>query len=308
MATFWRGRHILIVCLLAVASLAAQDVPVFRSSTDTVRVFVSVTDRGKGLVAGLTKDDFSLSDNGVPQPIKQFDSTPVPIRIVVLLDVSESMVENVLTMRQGVEQFLNRLHAEDLVKVGTFGASEVRLDRSYTRDVETLRRALPNDVIKGQGSPVWRSVIGAIESFGPSVADERRVILLVTDGWNGDPVTVPINSITARDAVDAAQRAEVTIYSVGMMPALSPPFVKSIHSSVSDVASETGGRYVEIGEGTNSRRVAEAFAGIADDLHAQYLLGFEPPQHDGKVHSITVRVTRQGMQARARRNYIAPGK
>lgn len=308
MTEFWHGRHVLMFCLLTAASVAAQDAPLFRSSTDTVRVFVSVTNRGQGLVAGLTKDDFSVSDNGVPQPIRQFDNTPVPIRLVVLLDVSDSMVENVSMMRHGVEQFLKRLHADDLVKVGTFGASEVRLDPSYTRDVEALSRALPTDVIKGQGSPVWRSVVGAIEGFGPSVADERRVILLVTDGWNGDPLTVPINSITVRDAVNAAQRAEVMIYCVGMMPSLAPPFVRSIHSSVAEVAAETGGGLIEIGTDTSSRRVAEAFAGIAQELHSQYLLGFEPPQHDGKVHRISVRVTRQGMQARARRSYVAPEK
>src|SRR5688572_6557906 len=39
--------------------------------------------------------------------------TPVPIRLVVLLDVSESMVENVLPMREGVEHFLTKLHPDD---------------------------------------------------------------------------------------------------------------------------------------------------------------------------------------------------
>ena len=305
MTTFWCGRYVLIFCFLVVASLAAQDAPVFRTSTDTVRVFVSVTDRRQGLVAGLTKDDFSLSDNGVPQPIKQFDDSPVPIRLVVLLDVSESMIENVSSMREGVEHFLTRLHPDDLMKVGIFGANEVRLERSYTRDPNELKRALPNGVIKGQGSPVWRSVIEAVESFGPTVAEERRVILLVSDGHNGDPLTK--NSITQEHAVKAAQAAEVMIYCVGMKPSWRPvPMVEEVDPSLAELAPETGGRYVEIGEGTSSRRIAEAFAGIAEELHAQYLLGFEPPQHDGKVHRIAVRVTRQGMQARARRNYVAP--
>jgi len=305
MAIRWRGRHILIICL-AVASLAAQDVPVFRSSTDTVRVFVSVTDRRQGLVAGLTKDDFSLSDNGAPQPIRQFDNTPVPIRLVVLLDVSESMAKNLPIMREGVDQLMARLNADDLIKVGSFGASEVKLGRSYTRDVAELKQALPTDVIKGTGSPVWRSVIGAIDSFGPSVADERRVIVLVSDGWDSDPVTFGLIPITPGDAVKAAQQSEVMIYCIGMKPSFPAPMVEQTHASLAEVAAETGGRYVQIGAGIIPKRGGAEFAGIADELHSQYLLGFEPPQHDGKVHRITVRVARQGMQARARRNYVAP--
>ena len=174
--------------------------------------------------------------------------------------------------------------------------NEVRLERAYTKDARELKRALPNGVIKGQGSPVWRSVIEAVESFGPAVAEERRVILLVSDGHNGDPLTK--NSITEEHAAKAAQAAEVMIYCVGMKPSWKPvPLVEQVHPSLSEVAAETGGRYVEIGEGTSSRRIASAFAGIAEELHAQYLLGFEPPLHDGKVHRITVWVARQGMNS-----------
>ena len=65
-------------------------------------------------------------------------------------------------MREEVEQFVTRLRADDLVKVGTSGASEVRFNSSYTRDLAELKRAL-----------------SGIESFGPRVAEERvqRTIL-----------------------------------------------------------------------------------------------------------------------------------
>ena len=142
MTMFSRSRQVLIFCFLTVASLAAQDAPVFRSSTDTVRVFVSVTSRGQGLVTGLAKDDFSVSDNGVPQPIRQFDNTPVPIRLVVLLDVSDSMVENVSPMREGVEHFLTKLHPDDLMKVGIFGAQRGQTRTGlYERRQRTETRA-----------------------------------------------------------------------------------------------------------------------------------------------------------------------
>ena len=69
------------------------------------------------------------------------------------------------------------------------------------------------------------------------------------------------------------------------------------------VAEETGGGYVEIRPGDD---LAEAFAHVADELHGQYLLGFAPPQRDGKVHDIDVRVAAKGLKARARKSYVAP--
>ena len=45
---------------------------------------------------------------------------------------------------------------------------------------------------------------------------------------------------------------------------------------------------------------------INDDLSAYYLLGFYSSQkQDGKFHKLSVRVTRKGVVARARRGYLA---
>jgi Ca-activated chloride channel family protein len=69
------------------------------------------------------------------------------------------------------------------------------------------------------------------------------------------------------------------------------------------VAEETGGGYLEIRQGED---LGTAFARVADELHSQYLLGFEPPKRDGKVHDIDVRLAKKGMKARARKSYVAP--
>ena len=60
------------------------------------------------------------------------------------------------------------------------------------------------------------------------------------------------------------------------------------------VAEETGGGYIEIRFGQD---LGAAFAGVADELHTQYLLGFAPPKRDGKVHDIDVRVDQARREA-----------
>ena len=69
------------------------------------------------------------------------------------------------------------------------------------------------------------------------------------------------------------------------------------------VAQHTGGGYIEL---RPNQDLGEAFAGVIDELHSQYLLGFTPPRRDGKVHDIEVRVAGKGLKPRARRSYVAP--
>jgi hypothetical protein len=71
------------------------------------------------------------------------------------------------------------------------------------------------------------------------------------------------------------------------------------------VAQETGGGYTEIRFGQD---LAAAFARVADELHSQYLIGFDPPKRDGKVHDIDVRVSQRGLEPRARKRYLAPAE
>jgi Ca-activated chloride channel family protein len=84
----------LAACVLAVLGAAAPQQPVFRGAGDAVRVFVTVTDRDGRLITMLTREQFELRDEGKLQPITQFDNTPQPIRLIVMLDVSGSMEGN----------------------------------------------------------------------------------------------------------------------------------------------------------------------------------------------------------------------
>ena len=44
---------------------------------------------------------------------------------------------------------------------------------------------------------------------------------------------------------------------------------------------------------------------MAQELHTQYVLGFTPTVLDGKVHKLAVRIKKPGMNARARKSYLA---
>jgi VWFA-related protein len=69
------------------------------------------------------------------------------------------------------------------------------------------------------------------------------------------------------------------------------------------IAAATGGGYFEL---TSTADLASTFARVAEELHHQYALGFEPPKLDGKRHDLELRVADKTMTARARKSYVAP--
>ena len=307
---------IFVVCLLGAAGAAGRQQPVFRGAGDAVRVFATVTDRDGQLVTTLTRDDFEVRDEGKPQPITLFDNTPQRIRLIVMLDVSGSMEGNLPLLRAAAEQLFARLRPDDVARLGTFG-HEVIISPSFTRDPPDLRAALPRMIATDAPTPLWRALDEALDAFGPAT-DERAVILVLSDGKDSGPTRFGQHFFNQGEIIDRARDDDVMVYGIGMRSRSARPrqlglvgpgsLQAMLMADLPDpglalVAQETGGGYTEIRFGQD---LAAAFAQVADELHGQYLLGFAPPERDGKVHDISVRVAQRGLKARARRSYVAP--
>ena len=79
--------------LAAPAGQDAQDAqPTFRASVDVVTIAAVVRDKQGRFVPALTKDDFTILDNGEKRPIVEFQPDDNgPISIALLVDASGSM-------------------------------------------------------------------------------------------------------------------------------------------------------------------------------------------------------------------------
>lgn len=334
---------------------AVAEQPVFRGGSDVVRVYVTVTDKDGHLVTSLTQDKFEVRDEGKPQPITQFDNTPLPLRLIVLLDVSGSMEGNLPLLRAAGAQLFGRLRPDDLARVGSFG-NEITIGASFTRDPKELDAALPESIPPNAPTPLWRAIDQAMDLFRPgsattksdrdgalgapdgrredfrkaaardggsrtdggsSDAEGRPVILVMTDGKDEDAPSFRHRMVSQAEVIERARREDVMIYGVGMrsrssqprMPGFGPGGLQAMLTAdlpdpgLARVAEETGGGYTEIRFGQD---LGAAFAAVADELHTQYLLGFAPSSHDGKIHKINVRMTQGSQKPRARKSYVAP--
>ena len=304
---------ILGACVLNLSASPQQ--PIFRGTSDAVRVFVTVTDHDGRLITSLEQKDFEVRDEGKPQPITLFDNTPQPVRLIEMLDVSGSMAGNLSLLRAASNQLFSRLGENDVVRVGTFGR-EVTISPVFTRDVGELRSALPTVIASDAPTPLWRGIDDAIGKFKDD-GEGRSVILVLSDGKDSGPTGFGQPFISQAEIIDHARSQDVMVYGVGMRSRGNRPpgafgpggLQAALLADLPDpglalVSEHTGGGYTEI---RPTEDLGAAFARVVDELHGQYLLGFAPPKRDGKVHNVEVRILSQkGLKPRARKSYVAP--
>lgn len=286
------GRACAAVAALALLGASAQEPrTVFRSAVQTVVLHATVRGDDGRLVPDLTRDDFEVHDEGQPVGITVFSNDPQPITVVLLLDMSGSMVRHFMRVRDATQHFIDALHDDDRARIGTFGA-EVALSPWLTGDKRILRRVLREELWPGGGTPMWSAIHAGMESLDGEPG--RRVVLTLTDGMSGSGL--PGFRGSAGRARDKAEDEGFMVYAIGIEG--SP-----LDSSITTLADQTGGGHFRLEAGAD---LARTFLRVVDELRHQYVLGFTPPTADGKRHDVDVTVKKPGMRVRARRNYRAP--
>ena len=300
------ARHTLLVLssvfLFGAATLPAQqaDIPVFRSGTELVDLYVTATDRNGRLVPTLLREDFEVLDEGLSQDILLFENEVRPITVVVMLDTSASMTPSLDLLLAGAEQFIIRMLPDDRGKVGAFNDKiQILPESNFTGDRDALIDELDR-LQFGNPTRLYDAIGASIQSL--QGVEGRKVVLVFTDGEDTQ------HEIGWREVLDMARAEEVMIYTIGLE---SNYFngLRQVRSKpdgrLKTFAEETGGGYFEL---KNSDELGPTFTRVAQELHSQYVLGFTPSVRDGKLHELEVLVKQRGTTARARRTYTAPSE
>lgn len=283
-----------IAIALASGTVAAQQ-PTFRADTQIVSLFATVTDAQNRLVPDLVQEDFEVLDNDKVQELLVFDNETQPITVVVMLDTSGSMTASIDLLKRAAEQFLIRLLPEDKGAVGAFN-DKIEVGGDFTGNRDQLITEM-RDLDYGNATRLYDGVAEGLNLLKD--IEGRRVVLVFTDGDD-------TGSRTRRGAVlDRARAEEVMIYAIGLESEMfdGQRVVRTRpDSGLKGLAEETGGGYFEL---KRTADLGATFSRVAQELHSQYVLGFEAKQLDGKVHKLTVRTKRPGTTARARKSYVA---
>jgi Ca-activated chloride channel family protein len=260
-----------------------------------------VTDDTGRLVPDLTKQDFDIFDNNKAQAVTLFTNDLQLIKVVVMLDESGSMVNNIARMKQGAEQFLLRLLPDDRARIGSF-EDKIIVSPEFTNDRNELVRFLKEELQYGNNTRLWDAVDSGMSALAD--LDGRRVVLVFSDG-NDDPG--PGKHVSYRAVLRRAQAEGYMVYAIGLhSKCRCGPDGRMIETdpdaSLKKIAAESGGGYFELKEGAD---LSSTFTRVAEELHSQYVIGFTPETMDGKLHTVQVRVKQRGMAARTRKSYVA---
>ena len=283
----------LVAATLTVA--ARQDTPTFKATTQIVSVPATVLDAQGRLVPNLEQDEFTVLDNGKPQPITFFQNETQPFTVVVMLDYSASMTSSLDLLRSASEQFLLRMLPQDKGQVGAF-SDRIEFSGQFTNDRDDLISAL-RDLQYGNPTRLWDAVDQSIDMLKP--VDGRKVVLVFTDGDD------TYSKTGFGTVLDHAKQNEVMVYAIGLQSTYfnGQRMVRSQPDrSLKKIAEETGGGYFEL---KKTDELAPTFTRVAQELHSLYTLGFSPAALDGREHKLDLKMKQSGMVARARKTYVA---
>jgi VWFA-related protein len=177
----------------------------------TVRIVMApttVTTKDGGIVTGLTPSDFRLYDNGKLQRITE-DVTNHPLSLVVAIQNSYQL-EKVLPQIQKISSLLEAqvLGEDGEVSLITF-SNKVETATDFTSDAGKIDKALKAIKLSFNGQAHLNdATVQAVRMLRNRPTSRRRAILLISESRDEG------SSIRAREVLNAAEFANVVIYSV----------------------------------------------------------------------------------------------
>jgi len=289
--------------LLAAQVNASRALPRFGVDVEVVNLSVSVADAQRKHVTGLESRDFTILEDGIRQQVAVFEQQNVPLSVAILVDASLSMQPRMAVVQAAALRLVHALRPQDSARVVQFNHRH-SVVQEFTSDhalLEAAVRAIKPEGATGLYNAVYVSLRDLARIKDPSEMRKRALVLL-SDGAD-------TTSLLSDDQVlDAARRAEVTVYAVGLGVAETSHTVMSADSSrarffLTRLAAETGG------EAFFPRSISEldgVYGRIADELSSQYSLGYVSSNalRDGKWRRVIVQSPR-GAIIRHRAGYYA---
>ena len=265
-----------------------------------VRVFTPELRVPAGLK--LTKEDFTVTENGAEQEISFFSNTEQPFDLVLLLDFSGSTTEKRGLIKKAAQRFVELARPVDRVAVVAF-ATDTKIISELSGDKAALNKKIENIELNG-ASAIWDSLRFVYEKILHEKTPGRRsAIVFMTDAEDNSLDT------TFADAMEIARRGETTIFPVYLGERFSPDssdrYLRKAQQSLYLLAEESGGQFYQARKANDLQGIYEQVAG---ELGQVYSIGYEPKNdvRDGGWRALSVKVkTQPNLVTRTRSGYYA---
>ena len=247
------------------------------------------------LIDNLQVSDFRLFEDGVPQKITYYSQDRLPLSVVFLFDLTDTVRDTLKPLAEGAREILGHLKPEDEVAIMVF-SSHTELLQNFTTD-----RALAADAISKASSmeskdgtfiheSMYQAVQQAMQSTMPG---SRRVTIWLTDGTANfenartlkiigkgaparlhtkDEATAELlhSGVVVSALIDRTAATDMTMIALD-----ANPFAMLFGARTGDIrkyADLTGGPVLD----TSKKEIAARLAALVDQIRLRYTLGYKP--------------------------------
>lgn len=295
-----------------------ESVATLKVNVNLVDLFFTVKDKNGGLIPHLTKEDCTVSEDKIPQKLKNFAAeTNQPLTLGILLDTSGSQMRVLPLEQDAGSQFLQRvIKPKDEAFVLSVDVN-VDLLQDLTSSTRLLTRALNKAQINAgvgfgagpvptPGGPRGTVLYDAVYlASNEKLTSEtgRKALILLTDGEDQG------SRNKLNEAIAAAQKSNAIVYVIliaDVQGYLDQGVGYFGYSPMKKMADETGGRVINVGN--NGKKLEAAFEQIEEELRTQYVASYTPSNTklDGTYRKLSVECRGDGLKVQARKGYFAP--
>lgn len=278
--------------------IASDDPPdfVIRSDVRLVLLDVSVKDRDGGWVAGLSKDNFRIDENGARQDITVFADNDIPVTVGILADNSRSMGPKRVEVFSAASAFIEGSNPHDEIFVLNFNDTVTcGLPKGvlFSDDIRQLHAALSRGIAEGR-TALNDAIVDGLQQLQKGKRDKKTLIVISDGGDNA-------SQHNRREMLDLVERSLATIYTIGLFDTGDPDRDPGILRKLAGISG--GQAYFP----ESAEDLTQTCKTIAKDIRTRYTVGYSPAaSNGGSLRRIRVHVSapgHTGLMARTRQSY-----
>jgi VWFA-related protein len=258
-----------------------------------ITLAITVQDSKGRFVNNLTEKDFTIFENNKKKPITYFlHDFGAPLSLTVLLDVSGSMAleGKLVECKTALRNLAARLlRPRDEIALLLFADGQVEVAAKHSTDKSEFLKVL--DKTEAYGQTALNDAVGVSPEFATRAKNEKRALLLITDGIENDSQSTP------EQALEIARRVDVPIYTIGYKIPRNEQLEAhkrsagltsaGIIETLTKFSQATGGKAWFLNEPTDLANVVRE---IKNEQAHQYIIGYTSYQDTSDLYR-WIRVT-----------------
>ena len=273
---------------------------VMHQDVDEVLLTCAVVDEKGRLVTDLSRRDFRVWEDGVPQTTTSFLHQDQPVSLGILVDNSGSMLDKRAAVKAAALNLLRASNPQDSTFIVNF-SDHAFLDQGFTSDIGALNRGLSQYDSKGT-TALYDAVAASADELVNHGKLPKQVLLVISDGADN------ASHLELEQAIRRVQGlGGPVVYTIGLLFGVDKDESERAKAELERLSQETGGIafFPHTLEDVDSIAIE-----VAHDIRDQYTIGYrstKPANMEGyRVVRVEANVPKHGkLIVRTRKGYYA---